>query len=235
MEKHYLYRHIRLDTNTPFYIGIGTKQKRNHNSIKSEYRRAYEIIRKESSIWNNIINKTEYKIEIVLESNDYEFIKEKEKEFILLYGRLNINAGPLANLTNGGDGFINYIFTDEHKKKIGERSKNRIQSKEEKQKRIKSREGYIHSEETKHKISEANKGKKKSKEHLEKLFKGQMLANSKLIIQYTMDNKFIKEWQSATEAAKIFNVHPASIRQCVTGKTKSSVGYSWKPAQISYK
>lgn len=27
MEKHYLYRHIRLDKNEPFYIGIGTVTK----------------------------------------------------------------------------------------------------------------------------------------------------------------------------------------------------------------
>ena len=38
---HYLYRHIRLDKNEPFYIGIGTKKENTKfNSIKSEYSRA---------------------------------------------------------------------------------------------------------------------------------------------------------------------------------------------------
>lgn len=42
MNKYYLYRHIRLDKNEPFYIGIGTKRNRYHPNMYSEYRRAYE-------------------------------------------------------------------------------------------------------------------------------------------------------------------------------------------------
>ena len=33
--KHYLYRHIRLDTNQPFYIGIGTIRDKELNSYVS--------------------------------------------------------------------------------------------------------------------------------------------------------------------------------------------------------
>jgi hypothetical protein len=110
----------------------------------------------------------------------------------------------------------------------------RKQSQEEKQKRNESRKGYLHSEETKLKISNSHKGKKTSKEHLEKLYKGQILANSKPINQYDLEGNFIKEWQSATIAAKEINLHPTSIRHCVQGKTKTSGGYIWK-AQISYK
>lgn len=233
--RYYLYRHIRIDKNEPFYIGIGTKQERNHNSFRSEYRRAYETNRKESYIWNSIVNKTEYEIEILFESNDYEFIKEKEKEFILLYGRINANTGILANMTDGGDGFIGYILSKENIENRRKRMIGKKQSKETIEKRAASREGYIHSEETKRKISESHKGKKPSKEHLEKLYKGQILANSKPISQYSLDGTFIKEWQSATIAAKEINLHPTSIRHCVQGKTKTSGGYIWKPSQISYK
>jgi hypothetical protein len=233
--RYYLYRHIRLDKNEPFYIGIGTKQKRNHNSFKSEYRRAYETNRKESYIWNSIINKTEYEVEILFESNNYEFIKEKEKEFISLYGRINTNTGTLANMTNGGDGFIGYILSKENIENRRKRMIGKKQCVSQIQKRNKSRKGYVHSEETKLKMSNSHKGKKTDKEHLLKLQKGQILANSKPILQYDLEGNFIKKWQSATVAAKKINLHPTSIRHCVQGKTKTSGGYIWKSSQISYK
>lgn len=226
--RHYIYRHIRTDKNEPFYIGIGTKAKRKHNSFHSEYRRAFEQDRKESSIWNNIVAKTDYEVEIILESNDYEFIKKKEIEFVSLYGRINKNTGCLANMTDGGDGFIGYTPSQEKIDKHKLFMTGRKQSDSEKQKRNESRKGYVHSEETKFKMSESHKGKKTDKEHLEKLWKGQMIANSKPINQYDLQGNFIKEWQSATIAAKEINLHPTSIRHCVQGKTKTSGGYIWK-------
>lgn len=39
-EKFYLYRHIRLDKNRPFYIGIGTKPNI-FKSFESEFNRAF--------------------------------------------------------------------------------------------------------------------------------------------------------------------------------------------------
>lgn len=81
--RYYLYRHIRLDKHEPFYIGIGTKSKRNHPNIKSEYRRAYSNDRKESSLWNNIVSKTEYEVEILLESKEWQSATLAAKEINL--------------------------------------------------------------------------------------------------------------------------------------------------------
>ena len=100
--KYYLYRHIRLDTNEPFYIGIGTKQFKTYNCINCEYGRANGKVRR-TNFWNNIVNKTEYEVEVLLESDNYDFIKQKEIEFISLYGRKDLNTGNLVNLTVGGD------------------------------------------------------------------------------------------------------------------------------------
>jgi hypothetical protein len=232
--RYYLYRHIRIDKNEPFYIGIGTKQSRTFNSAKSEYRRAYETSRKESYVWNNIVSKTDYEVQIIFESDDYNFIKGKELEFISLYGRIDKNTGVLSNMTNGGDGFIGYVPSKEKIEKHKLFMTGRKQSEEEKQKRNKSRKGYTHSEETKNKISNSHKGKKTSKEHLEKLQKGQILANSKPINQYDLEGNFIRNWQSATIAGKELNLHLTSIRNCVRGITKTSGGYIWKE-MISYK
>lgn len=109
--KHYLYRHIRLDIGEPFYIGIGTKRYKN-----SEYSRA-NIKSVRTNYWKNITNKTEYEVEILLESDDYEFIKQKEIEFIALYGRRDLGKGTLVNLTDGGDGSIGYIPSEDTIKK----------------------------------------------------------------------------------------------------------------------
>ena len=106
--KYYLYRHIRLDTGEPFYIGIGTKNKKKSSTIRTTYYRAHTYS-KRNNFWKNIITKTEYEVEILLESNDYEFIKQKEIEFIALYGRRDLNKGTLVNMTDGGDGMIGVI------------------------------------------------------------------------------------------------------------------------------
>lgn len=96
----YLYRHIRLDKNEPFYIGISKKD--------DNYTRAFENKEYQRSLfWTKVIAKTEYEVEILMESTDYEFIKQKEIEFIKLYGRKDLRTGTLVNLTDGGDGTLN--------------------------------------------------------------------------------------------------------------------------------
>ena len=112
--KHYFYRHIRLDTKEPFYIGIGTKLKSDSKSSNYYciYRRGFSLDRR-NNLWKKIANKADYEVEILLESDDYEFIKQKEIEFIALYGRINTNNGILANMTDGGDGTLGVIISEE--------------------------------------------------------------------------------------------------------------------------
>lgn len=112
--KYYIYRHIRLDTNEPFYIGIGIKSEKNNRTISAHYYRAYNKYNRKL-FWKNIVNKTNYEVEILLESDDYEFIKQKEIEFIALYGRRDLGKGSLTNLTDGGDGTKAIIYTQERK------------------------------------------------------------------------------------------------------------------------
>jgi hypothetical protein len=114
---HYLYRHIRLDKNEPFYIGIGTKPKA-FLYYSTEYNRAYNKSRR-NNIWKKITNKTSYEVEILLESDDYDFIKQKEIEFIALYGRINNKTGILTNLTDGGEGTKGLVISLSTREKIG--------------------------------------------------------------------------------------------------------------------
>jgi len=109
---YFVYRHIRTDTNTPFYIGIG--KTRNGREYKTEYGRAYERFSRNEH-WLNIVNKVNYEVEIIYEHSDVCVIKEKEIEFIALYGRSEF-GGLLCNMTDGGDGTKN--MSQESKNKI---------------------------------------------------------------------------------------------------------------------
>jgi hypothetical protein len=93
----YVYRHIRLDKNEPFYIGIGSDM---------THKRANERARR-SKLWKKIVAKSDYEIEILFNDITFDEAKNKEIEFIRLYGRIDLGNGTLVNLTDGGDGTIN--------------------------------------------------------------------------------------------------------------------------------
>jgi len=130
----YVYRHIRLDTNQPFYIGIGSIDK---------HKRAYEV-QKRNKHWNNVVNKTSWSVDILFDDISWEEAGEKEIEFIKLYGR-KVDGGLLVNVTIGGGGTTGTRHTKESKEKISFESKNRIR--------------HPRSEETKLKLRIANLGK----------------------------------------------------------------------------
>lgn len=111
LREYFLYRHIRNDKNEPFYIGIGVKHA-NYASEKVEFKRAFEKTNR-NKYWKNIVQKTNYKVDILFESNDENVIKGKEKEFIELYKRRDCCGGTLVNMTDGGDGSFGRKWSDE--------------------------------------------------------------------------------------------------------------------------
>lgn len=128
----YVYRHIRLDKNEPFYIGIGSD---------CSYKRAY-VTKRNNRIWNSIVSRCDYRVEIMIDDLTWDEACEKEKEFIAMYGRINLNTGILSNLTDGGDGSFGLKFTTESREKLS-----------------KSKMGYKHTEEWKKKMSAIRLGK----------------------------------------------------------------------------
>jgi hypothetical protein len=171
MRKHYLYRHIRLDTNQPFYIGIGTKGAK-VSGIKTEYKRAFQIKDGRSNLWYKIYNKCDRSIdiEILMESDSWDEIINKEREFIALYGRMDINTGILANLTDGGEGVVGVIskkkgiaLSPETKAKLRDANLGKVQSEESNTKRRDALKGKPFSEEHKRKLRLGNKQKDYSK------------------------------------------------------------------------
>ena len=55
-------------------------------------------------------------------------------------------------------------------------------------------------------------------------------AHSISIVQMTKDGDFIKEWRSATDAAKALRGERTSIVICLKGRTKTALGYKWRYA-----
>ena len=98
-----LYRHIRLDKNEVFYVGIGENKKRAYNK------------RSRSIYWKRVASTSEYEIEFVFEDLTWKEACEKEKEFIALYGRKDLGTGTLVNLTDGGEGVPNMVRSKEWK------------------------------------------------------------------------------------------------------------------------
>jgi hypothetical protein len=110
---YYLYRHIRLDKNEVFYIGIGKKRGKN----KCIYERAGSRS-KRNSYWKRIVALTNYEVEIVMEFATWEEAVLKEVEMIAVYGRSDLGKGTLCNQTDGGEGAQGSFRTQETKDKL---------------------------------------------------------------------------------------------------------------------
>lgn len=162
----YLYRHIRLDKNEPFYIGIGSD---------STYKRAYSK-KNRNKYWINIINKTDYEVEIIIDNITWDQACNKEKEFIALYGRKDLCKGSLCNYTDGGDGVLGLVVSNESREKMRKSQTGKKQSSEQIAKRVAKLSGSGNpwygkkfSDEYKKKLSDAKKGKKRNPEVMKKL------------------------------------------------------------------
>ena len=95
-------------------------------------------------------------------------------------------------------------------------------TKETKEKLRKANLGKHQSEQAKSKISMANKGKKLSDEHIAMLIK----MRSKPVVQLSLNNEYIREWTSCTEASKLLG-NITHISAVCRGERKSAGGYKW--------
>ncbi len=209
-QKHYLYRHIRLDNNEPFHIGIGTVEKgRSIANHERYYRRAYNKTLR-NNFWKRIVAKTEYEVEILLESDDYEFIKQKEIEFIALYGRRDLGKGTLCNLTDGGDGAIGCKRSEASIEKQKERYRNNPHP----------TKGVPRTEESKAKMREACKGRGVGELNYfyGKSFTGKDHPCSKKIIN--LDT--LQVYDSIKEATEKENYIYSTLKSRLNGRAKNN-------------
>lgn len=214
LEKYYIYRHIRLDTNMPFYIGIGTR----YSKSKKYYKRSQKRHGR-NKFWKNISAKTEYRIDILFESNDYNLIKEKEVEFISLYGRRDLGLGTLVNLTNGGDHNSGYVPSLETKEKLRQANLGKTYSKDIRDKVSKS-------------SLEMWKQRKENGQTTNTFIDAAIEKRKIKVYQYDKKDNFINEFDSLISAARSLGREScANIAACCKGRRKTTYGYKWKYKQ----
>jgi hypothetical protein len=148
-----VYQHRRLDTNEIFYIGIGKDEKRAYAKDKRNIH------------WKRIINKTDYEIEITHRDIIWEEACSIEKYLISFWGRKDLGQGTLVNLTDGGEGIVGQIFSNESRKKMSESTKGDKNPMYNKTIWL----GKKHSDISIQKMSDAKKGKKLTEEHKQKM------------------------------------------------------------------
>ena len=143
------------------------------------------------------------------------------------------------NLTDGGDGTCGWCPSEETRRKISEKAKDRLldptnhpwfgktHSDESKQKMSQIRKGRpahnkgVHmSEEARKRMSESRKGTYVGKNNPN-------YGRGKAVIQLDKNGNIIAEYTTAAEASRITNINLNDISSCCIGKTKTASGYQW--------
>jgi len=237
--RYFIYFHKNQKTQKVFYVGLGTNDR--YKDFKYG-RNPYYL--------NYVEKYGEPIVEIVHKNLTKGEACTLEVEYIQKYGRkLYDEGGILVNISEGGSSGskgYKYDMSQERKDKISKSKKGKsIHTKKSKNLISKSKIGSKISDETKSKISKSHLGKKKSDEtkaKMSKAHKGRKITwNLKgikkstptgkpqiPISQYDLNGKFIKSYQSISDASNGDKSLYEGIRQCLKGKYKQSKGYIWK-------
>jgi hypothetical protein len=193
-----VYKHIRLDTNEVFYVGISSTKRRPYDrSCRSEF-------------WKNIVKKSGYRVEIVFKNLTWEQACEKEIELINLYGRRDLGNGPLVNHTDGGDGNLGQIPWNKGKKGLQKAWNKGIKGL------------YKASDETKKKLSKSHKGLLSGEKN--PMF-GTKAYNNRVVLAINIENnEIIGEFISVKEAGEKLPISHASVKKILSGTFNSIKG-----------
>jgi hypothetical protein len=208
-----VYKHVRLDKNEPFYIGIGNLERAYTKRSRNKY-------------WRHIVKSVPYKVEILFEDLSLEEACLKEIELIKIYGRKDLGTGILVNMTDGGDlppSHKGKVRSDDFRKKCSESNKGRKLTDEHKKKLSESHKGFTPTEETRKKLSEVRKGKKFSPEHKNKIsesLKGK--KHSEETIQKLIQN------HKGNTGRKFTDEHRKKISDSIKKKYKENPNYNNK-------
>lgn len=221
----YVYRHIGIDKNVPFYIGIGKDNNGEYKRANSTYIR--------NRYWKNIAAKTAYEVEIMIDDIEWDEACCKEKEFIQLYGRRDLRKGTLINLTDGGEGFSNLIITDEQRKKMSDAGKNRKPpSNETRAKLSKHAKARPITKEMREKMASKLRGRPQpewQRKILSQAAMGKQVPwSEKPIIQYSIDGALIKWYKSGAEASRQLGISRCNIKMSLSGKNNHAGGYVFR-------
>ncbi len=180
-------------------------------NIKTRYRQHIFLARKNKKknrkdAWIlSILNRGSKPLIEIIESVPEEICVEREIFWIKELGKsLELKNDRDIRYENSY-----YIFSEESRKKMSESQKGNINKK-----------GKKLNKEQSYNCGNARRGKKQSyKERLKRY---------KSVIQYDMNGNLIKEWESASSAAKGIGTTQGTISLAASGKRKTSHGFIWR-------
>jgi hypothetical protein len=156
MKTFYVYGHFVPNSKEPFYIGKGTGRRYKKRDNRNKW-------------WKNIVAKYGFEARILHDGLTELEALELEKQLIKEYGRLDNKAGPLVNLTDGGEAPQNVNVSESTREKLRTSSKRYWDNKSEKEKSDIAKQRWNQlSEESKqkhrNKIGKSSQGRKHSEE-----------------------------------------------------------------------
>ena len=240
MKNFKVYMHELKSDNKRVYIGITSQKlsKRFSGGYKSHFANAIKKYGFDS--FNHIV---------LFENLTEDEAIAKEKELIHSYRE---NGYYLYNKTDGGDGTVGHIKSEECIKKSSNSLREYYKTHESKCKgrcgELAPRYGMKNTEEHNRKISEANKGRKKTEKQINLTKKlllekkagwfsvegatppmlgktGSKNVKSKKVYVYDLNEKYVGEYESGNVASKILNVSQSGLSACCLGKLKQTKGY----------
>lgn len=201
----------------PFYVGKG------YGKRLIEHLRPSQLKNKthKNNKINKIINEGLEPIVLKVISDLVEIEAFKiEIELIKEIGRIDLGSGTLTNKTDGGDGIVGLIKTEEHRKNLSI-----------------SRTGYKHTDEAKKNISKSLIGNNRhtgcnhseeTKKQISKSKEGVVSWNAQIVLQIDKNDNIINEWRSANDAAKNLNLSQGNIWSVINGGRNTCGGFKWK-------
>jgi hypothetical protein len=224
----YKYENIELDFE-PYYVGKGMGGRIKRHFTKHENDRDYNNIKfgKIKKIKKAGFNPSMfYSFLIKNVTEEDAFLCEKRS--ILAIGRIDLKTGPLANLTEGGDGTSHLI--PKTKGKTYEEIHGKEKAKELKELRKKQMTGKNNPMFGKVGIM---LGKKLDSEARKKIsIKRRLKVN-----QLDLDGNFIKTWDTVEEAARHVGIYYSGIQHVASRPTsdRSAGGFRWQYVGREYK
>jgi hypothetical protein len=91
-----LYFHFTADTHQVFYVGIGSGYRPRRFTGRNK-------------MWERIVKKHGFYAQVMFNGLTWGEAGEMEKKYIRMFGKRSLKQGPLANLTDGGDGAVGCI------------------------------------------------------------------------------------------------------------------------------
>lgn len=107
MKEHCIYFHYKND-GTVFYVGQS-------NGLRRPYSKSGR-----SGLWKKMVKKHGLSVSIIHSLLTKQEANDLEIKYIKQFGRINIKTGTLVNFTDGGDGGLGYVASEETRHKMSE-------------------------------------------------------------------------------------------------------------------